>query len=241
MIFSQRTMKHFPLLMLTLSLGCAPSIEKDQSGCYLINGGHQCDCALTTDACSEVLGIWTDRCECAAEAVCDSSDPVTHAENEEGTTTTINASCEENWVYLNLSDKAQVSPETPADSDEWDLGFQRFQIKSNGGISGAGNVLVAMVSDTAFEDLIEAPASGYLSDAADSDDEDEDPDYPFLAPNAWYEYDDDTHILTPINHIYVVQSLSGTYYKIQFIDYYDDAGTSGYPKFIWGTVLAPAQ
>lgn len=231
-----------PLLILTFGLGCAPSIEKDTSGCYLLNGGHQCDCALTTDECSDILGLWTDRCECAVETVCDSTNPVTHLENTENTATTIiNASCEENWVYLNLSDKTETTPENPEDSNQWDLGFQRFKIKSNSGISGAGNVRIAMVSDTAFEDLIEAPASGYLSDAADSDDEDEDPDYPFLAPNAWYEYNDDTHILTPTNHIYVVQSISGTYFKIQFIDYYDEAGTSGYPKFIWDTLLAPSE
>ena len=237
MILDQRII----IILITLSLSCAPSIENDTSGCYLINGGHKCDCALTTDECSDVLGIWTDRCECAAEAVCDSSDPVTHVENEEGTTTTINASCEENWVYLSLSDKAQVSPETPEDSVAWDLGFQRFIIKSNGGISGSQNVLITVVTDTSFEDLTQAPASGYLSDTADSDDEDDDPDTPFLAPNAWYEYDEDTHILTSKNQVYVVQSISGTYFKIQFIDYYDEAGTSGYPKFIWDTLLAPSE
>jgi hypothetical protein len=100
-------------------------------------------------------------------------------------------------------------------------------------------VMITVVTDTAFEDLTQAPASGYLSDAADSDDEDEDPDTPFLAPNAWYVYDEETHILTPKNQVYVIQSIAETYFKIQMMDYYDEAGTSGYPKFKWDTLQAP--
>lgn len=233
-------LKWLVLTIVTLCLGCAPSIEKDTSGCYLINDGHKCDCSLTKDECSDVLGIWTDRCECAVKKVCDTTNPVTHSEDEESTTiTTINASCEENWVYLNLSDKTEVSPETPEDSVQWDIGFQRFKIKSNGGISGSQNVMITVVTDTAFEDLTQAPISGYLIDAVDSDDEDEDPDTPFLAPNAWYAYDEETHILTPKNQIYVIQSVAGNYFKIQMIDYYDEAGTSGYPKFKWDAIQAP--
>ena len=233
--------QHLAVLLSILALSCAPSIEKDASGCYLINDGHKCDCSLTTDECSEVLGIWTDRCECALETECDASNPITHLETENETVTTVNASCENNWIYLNLSEKSEATPDTPQDSDLWDLGFQRFKIKSNGGISGSENVLIAVVTDTTFETLTQAPESGYLSDAEDSDDEDEDEDYPFLAPNAWYSYDEETHLLTPKNQVYVVQSVSGTFFKIQIIDYYDDAGTSGYPKFKWGPLQAPSE
>ncbi len=221
--------------------GCAPSIDNAKGGCYLINDGHKCDCALTTDECSDVLGIWTDRCDCGASSSCGEGDAFTHDEKDEVSTTTVNATCEEEWVYLNLSDKTSVSPNNPEDSQEWDLAFQRFKIKSNGGISGTGNVQVAVVTNTDFNELEEAPSSGYLTDAEDSDDEDEDPDYPFLAPNAWYSYDEDTHILTPKDQIYVVQSISGDYFKIQLVEYYDDAGTSGYPQFNWASVAAPTD
>ena len=230
------------LFLLTMALSCAPSIENPEGGCYLINDGHKCDCDLNTDECGAVLGIWTERCECNEATTCDSSDPFTHTNNDDDTTTTIvNATCEDNWVYLNLSETSEVFPENPEEDNGWDLAFQRFKVKSNSGISGAHNVLVAIVSDTAFEDLVEAPATGYISDAEDSDDEDEDPDFAFLGPEPWYDYNEETHILTPKDQIYVVQSTSGTYFKIQIIDYYDEAGTSGYLKFIWDTVLAPSE
>ncbi|MBL91728.1 MAG: hypothetical protein CMH56_07960 [Myxococcales bacterium] len=235
---------YFAFLSALLSIGvsCAPSIEDKPGGCYLINDGHKCDCALSTDECGAVFGIWTERCECEEETPCDSSDPFTHVEHDDGSsTTTVNASCEENWVYLNLSEKAEATPDTPDDSEEWDLGFQRFKIKSNGGISGSRNVVVAMTSEATFDELEEAPAMGYLSDAEDSEDEGEDPDFAFLAPEPWYDYDQETHILTPKDQVYIVQSVSGDYFKLQILDYYDDAGTSGYLKFKWATIMAPAE
>ncbi len=82
---------------------------------------------------------------------------------------------------------------------------------------------------------------GYLSDAEDSEDEGEDPDFAFLAPEPWYDYDQETHILTPKDQVYIVQSVSGDYFKLQILDYYDDAGTSGYLKFKWATIMAPAE
>jgi len=230
------------ILLATMNIKCAPSIDNPDGGCYLINDGHKCDCELNTDECGAVLGIWTERCECTEETTCDSTDPFTHTDNDDDSiTTTVNASCEENWVYLNLDETSEVVPKAPEDNEDWDLAFQRFKIKSNGGISGSQDVRVAVVSDTDFEDLIEAPQTGYLSDAEDSDDEDEDPDFTFLAPEPWYNYNEETHILTPKDHIYVVQSTSGEYFKIQITDYYDDAGTSGYLKFIWDTLLAPSE
>ena len=41
------------------------------SGCYLISGGHVCDCAMSTEECDENAGIWTDQCQCEAPYVID--------------------------------------------------------------------------------------------------------------------------------------------------------------------------
>ncbi len=42
-----------------------------------------------------------------------------------------------------------------------------------------------------------------------------------------------THILSPLDEIYVVRSTEGNAYKVVITDYYNDAGTSGHMSFSW--------
>ncbi|RMH39585.1 MAG: hypothetical protein D6689_16075 [Deltaproteobacteria bacterium] len=166
---------------------------------------------------------------------------IAHTDNGDGTTTTrVDASREGVWVYLDLETKAEVDPATPDDSDDWDLAFQRFKIKSNGGASGTGGVEVAVLPDADFDALSRAPEVGYIVDAPDSDDDDEDPDTAFLGGDGWYDYDPSSHTLSPRDIVYVVRTVEGGYFKLQMLDYYDDAGTSGFPTFRWGPVEPPA-
>lgn len=151
----------------------------------------------------------------------------------------INASDMTSWVYLQLATGKEVTPTDPQSSSDWDLAFLRFQIKVNGGISGKGGVEVALVNGTPYSSLVKAPASGYVTDQADSADSDTDPDYAFLQSGPWYNYNVMTHVLTAKDQVYVVRSTTGTYFKLQMTNYYDQAGSSGYPAFRWQTVTAP--
>ena len=165
---------------------------------------------------------------------------VQSTDNGDGTfTTTIDASADDQWVYLSLTDGAHVTPADPDDSASWDLAFQRFRVKSNSGISGVAGVEVAPILGADFDALTQAPARGYVVDAVDSDDEDTDADYAFLGPSPWYDYDSEQHTLSPANVVYVVKSVAGSYFKVQMQGYYDAAGTGGYPRFRWGPVEAP--
>ena len=176
-----------------------------------------------------------------AESLTTSGNPTTSKDKvvvstsaDDGTEVSVDSSLEDSWVYISLDQKAEVQ-----ESDVWDLGFQRFKIKSNGGISGNGGVEVAALKGESYDSLTEAPATGYTQDAVDSDDEDTDPDYAFLGPNPWYDYDLEEHVLTPANIVYVVKSASGNYFKLQLLGYYDDAGTGGYPKFRFDAIAPP--
>jgi hypothetical protein len=42
-----------------------------------------------------------------------------------------------------------------------------------------------------------------------------------------------THVLTPRKLVYVVRGANGRYYKLEMLEYYDAAGTAGYPTFRW--------
>ena len=154
-------------------------------------------------------------------------------------TTLVNAQSTEQWVYLNLDKAMEVQPENPTDDSTWDLAFQRFKIKSNGGISGTGEVEIARLAGVDYRELTLAPVDGYQVDEEDSEDQDSDPDYVFLGESPWYDYDLTSHTLSPADFVYVIRSVEGVYFKLQMLDYYDEAGTSGFPLFQWGMVNAP--
>lgn len=142
----------------------------------------------------------------------------------------VNATNQQSWVYFSLQSQQEVTPDPPEQSASWDLGFQRSNVKVNSGTSGAGSVLVA-VAGGPFESVTQAPADGYLADAADAD-LDGSPDYAFGAGDGWYSYDPATHVLSARDTVFVVQTPGGDF-KLQFSSYYDSAGTPGMPRFRW--------
>ena len=164
---------------------------------------------------------------------------------------TIDATDYELWIYLDLESGLIVNPvdpesgelvnfKAPEENLEWDLAFQRFKVKSNCGISGTGDMIGVRLSGVDFATLSDAPTTGYVVDAEDSDDLDTDPDYIFLGDPPWYDYAGaPSHALSPSDAVYVVRSVDGNYFKVQFTAYYDAPGTSGFPAFRWKEVSAP--
>jgi hypothetical protein len=145
----------------------------------------------------------------------------------------VNATNMQSWVYFSLQTRSEVTPDSPEQSDSWDLAFQRSNVKVNGGASGAGSVMVSSASGS-FESVHEAPADGYVADAADAD-RDGSPDYAFGAGDGWYSYDPASHTLTARETVFVVKTAGG-YFKLQFSSYYDAAGTPGMPQFHWAAL-----
>jgi hypothetical protein len=153
----------------------------------------------------------------------------TTRDNATGTYTTIvDATSMTDWTIADLETGMEATA-----TDAWDLRFQRFHISTNGGISGSGGVEVAPVTGTSFDALTAAPASGYISDAADANG-DGMPDYAFEQGDGWYDYDADTHVLTPRPIVWVVKTDGGATLKLEILKYYDDAGTSGWFTLHWG-------
>lgn len=164
---------------------------------------------------------------------------VNHVDNGDGSfTTTVNAASSTEWIGLDLDQGTQVSATQDAD---WDLAFMRFNIITRGGVSGTGNVAVAVLTETGFEQVTQAPADGYVVDAEDGPDRGEDPDSAFTMGDAWYAYDMTTHALTARPNVYVVRSDAGAYFKVAMQSYYDDAGTPGVLSFRWAKLPAPTS
>jgi hypothetical protein len=168
--------------------------------------------------------------------------PVIHQDAGGGVTITrIKATDEVLWLFFDFESMEAVEPVTPEASELWDLGFRRFHIKLNGGASGTGGMEVALLAGVAFADVSQAPADGYVSDAPDDEEDvDLDPEYVMSkGDTAWFDYSLMTHVLTPRDHVYVVRSVEGRYYKMQLLGYYDDAGSPAYPRFQWSQIPGP--
>ena len=123
-------------------------------------------------------------------------------------TLVVDATSYEEWVYIDLAFVDVVSGD-----DDWDLSAQRYEVALN------EDVRAQKIEDVAFDDMSVAPADGYLTD------EDSDLDYVL---GDWYDYNYVTHVLTPRDHFYVIETAEFEYYKLEFLDYYSDAGVSGF-------------
>lgn len=136
----------------------------------------------------------------------------------EAHTFTIDATSNEEWAYFSFETGDVVEIEDAINSEEWDIGFQRTQVKLNGGISGPGMGSAVMLTDTTFEDVTVAPENGYLADTDDT---------LAIVPQSekgWYVYTGPpTHWILPLeDRVFVVKAADGTFAKIRFIGYYED-------------------
>jgi hypothetical protein len=156
----------------------------------------------------------------------------------------IDASNKDVWIYYSLATNAEVTPETPKDSKDWDLSFRRSKIHSNGGDSGKGGVEVAKLDNQDFDALTTAPADGYATDDGKfRTDMPNDPDTysVFLGEDSWYNYGAGHSVTPKEKRVYVIKTTAGKYVKLQMLSYYSDDAKSGYPKFKYAEIEAPHQ
>jgi hypothetical protein len=138
----------------------------------------------------------------------------------------VNAGEPQSWVFVDLDGQRQVpGSEAVGAANGWDVAFQRYRIISNGGVSGAGSVAVAVLPGADLDALAEAPHDGYAADAADGPDENRDVDSAFLVGDGWYSYDLLNHGVQPRDLVYVVRTDLG-HWGLRLVAYYDDAGTA---------------
>lgn len=133
-------------------------------------------------------------------------------------TFTIDATNEEEWVYFSFETGEVVEVADAVNSEEWDIGFQRTNVKLNGGVSGPGMGSAVMLTDTTFEDAAVDPEEDYQSDTEDT---------LAIVPQSekgWYIYTGPpTHWILPLeDRVFVVKAADGTFAKIRFIGYYKD-------------------
>ncbi|NNF59143.1 MAG: hypothetical protein HKN04_12985 [Rhodothermaceae bacterium] len=117
----------------------------------------------------------------------------------------------------------EVVPNSDSASTAWDLGFKGTTIIVNGGTSGPGAGAAQVVTGS-FEDLTEAPADGYATDA------DTGTAIATGSGNGWYNYNQPLNLVTPIpGRVLFIQTADGRYAKVRILNYYEGAPESPDP------------
>ena len=166
--------------------------------------------------------------------------PVSSMRAGEVVTTAIDGTNSEGWVYFDFETESEARAPQAADQRDWDLAFQRFKVKSNGGVSGTAGVEVAVIEGKTLDEVTAAPAMGWLVDQADGDDGNPDPDTAFnRGMDTWFEYDTAFHSLSPRKRIYVVRTGAEGFFAVQMVSYYDEAGDPGFLRLRWKRLPAP--
>ncbi|MGQ0647276.1 MAG: HmuY family protein [Gemmatimonadaceae bacterium] len=120
-------------------------------------------------------------------------------------------------VYYDLTTRA-----TTTAAGTWDLRFSGFEIRTNGGVSGAGTVMAVVDNSTPFASIdaayaATAPVVAYKRDASGGT---------FVA-KPWYRYNitGTDNQIWPTFNVYLVKR-GGEVYKVQLTSYYGISGAS---------------
>jgi hypothetical protein len=149
----------------------------------------------------------------------------------------INSTGSTTWKYFSFDNNDTIAVSDPLSSVNWDLAFQRYRVRTNGGKSGsgigsasnsyqkgqAGFDALKLVSDTATfvkDDSVNiAVQQGYATYVVN----------PLLYN--WFTLElggaQGTQII-PSDYIFVVKTGTGKYAKVWFKSYYSAANLSGY-------------
>jgi hypothetical protein len=151
----------------------------------------------------------------------------------------VNSTSSTAWKYFSFEKNDTITVADPATSTDWDLAFQRYRIRTNGGKSGNGMGAAAnsykkgqsgfddliIVSDTstfvADEEIQIAVQQGYATYIVN----------PMLY--TWFTIEMATQgtQIVPSDDIYIVKSATGKYAKVWIRSYYSATNVSGYVSF----------
>ena len=136
---------------------------------------------------------------------------------------TLEARAAEQWTFFDFS-RGSVVQVPHQFGVEWDLAFQRHKILANGGATNPkGRGAILNLGEVAFDEVLEAPAEGYIEDTIASINP-ETITTENLAIKAWYHYNFLTHVLHPKSNVYAIRTADGKYAKMRLVSYYCAGG-----------------
>lgn len=150
---------------------------------------------------------------------------------------------DEDWIYYSFSQGAELDGITSANyqtDGTWDIAFNRYNVRTNGGTSGAGEAAVVDMGEVEYSSVTEAPADGYTVDGKISIVK----EINMVGPPIMMDVNGNELFVgaitpatsqyptfDPNNHIYVLKTADGNYVKLWITSYFNDNGESGYMNF----------
>ena len=164
----------------------------------------------------------------------DNSNPPIQAQTFE-----INSTGSTTWKYFSFASNDTVTIADPTSSTAWDLAFQRYRIKTNGGLSGSGSGSAAnsyQKGQTGFDALKVVPdTTTFAQDASISIAVQQGYATYVVNPSlyTWFSLEFATQgtQIVPTDYIYIVKTGTGKYAKVWFKSYYSTTNLSGYVTF----------
>lgn len=131
------------------------------------------------------------------------------------------------YIYVDLRNgvKLEVDDLAARTSMMWDVALKRSSLRVNGGDSGTGNRRLAVVQASSLAEVTAAPTSGYTTDDFTTDDcmlDSLPGGEPRSAFGEWYDYNPETHVVTPKGEVYVVERNNGSQTAFRIVTYYGD-------------------
>lgn len=139
------------------------------------------------------------------------------------------------FTLFSFKDNA-IIPNSDSATTKWDIGFRSTTIIVNGGASGPGQAQAQIISGI-FDELVEAPADGYTTDAQGT--------YA-IAGNAWYNYTGQSgtpaNAIIPIpGKVIVVKTSDGRLAKVEILSYYYGNPNTSSAEFADMSTRKPAR
>ncbi|MDI7218158.1 HmuY family protein [Leptospira santarosai] len=147
------------------------------------------------------------------------------------------------WIKYNFADKAQAF--VPDTTGGWDVGFQRFKLQTNGGLTHSEGQGGACLTDPVLTDFNAAASSTSSALGCTNAFFSPDTNVSEVAAggvqtnyvgnnilNKWFNYT--FAFLQPNYKVFVIRSNTGNqYYLFQITGYYNSEGTSAHPTVKW--------
>jgi len=151
----------------------------------------------------------------------------------------VNATGSTIWKYFSIEKNDTIQVTDPLTSKEWDMAFQRYRIKTNGGMSGSGLGSAAnsyLKGQAGFDELKIVPDTATFS-ADTSVNIAVQQGYATYVINpeiySWFTIElaaQGTQIVSS-DYIFIVKTGIGKYAKVWFKSYYSVTNASGYVTF----------
>lgn len=140
-----------------------------------------------------------------------------------------------NYIYYNFTEKKEVYNEMN-DKNDWDIVFTTYKkwipdefgkptaYVLRGVLSNPNKVqVVKLPGNNNFNDIDKSILNGLIFS----------PDYDEIGYD-WKTWSFTANKYTvDQNKVYIIKDTKGDYYKMKFVDFYDDLGRKGYPKMAW--------